>query len=299
MKISIRKSVFETNSSSSHSLVVVKEPRPYTEEELALDLHDWSSKEKFSLFDFCDDVTYERYPLTILSTPVEKMRYYVAAKLGAAQDESALPEIISMISEATGFPPEKIEITTHDPSYEYGYASTYNDTGEHPFEFLDRKGISIKEFIFNPKYVLIVDGDEYMSFKKLFERNVISFDNLEDISSGRAFWEDSEYVFYANWLSPKCRKRYVKEHDPEDLLYHFYPWNKILYFDVTPKDFPYCTNDVLAKLIKKAKEISPEVKVILRRNPYDRSRTQMSLGSRDASMFDEIHLEPHPYRQKG
>ena len=291
MKTCIRKGVFETNSSSSHSLVVAKDPRPYTKEELALGLYEGYPKETFSLFDFCDDPTYERYPLRILSTPIEKMQYYVAAKLGAEDNMEEKPAILSMISEATGIPKNKIKLTTNDRFNKYGFASTYNDTGEHPFEYMKRKGITPKEMIFDPRYVLIVDGDELMTFKKLFTRHIILCDDIEDISSGREFWEDSEFSCNMDWFSPEMKARFKNFNLRQYMSEHFHPWHKVLYIDVSPTTIAYCDNEIFSEAIKAAKKINPDAKVILRRDPYASSKKKIKIGNLDTSLFDEVLLD--------
>ena len=56
--INIRQNVFETNSSSMHSLVVVKHPKPYDSHELKFNV--WSEDRDFNLFDWHEAGTYER-----------------------------------------------------------------------------------------------------------------------------------------------------------------------------------------------------------------------------------------------
>ena len=79
--INIRQSVFETNSSSMHSLVVVKNRKPYNSHELKLNCyHDDAD---FKLFGWSpDQCEFGRAPFRTLRTPIDKLRYYVAHELG-------------------------------------------------------------------------------------------------------------------------------------------------------------------------------------------------------------------------
>lgn len=199
MKQIIRNNTFETNSSSMHSLVVVKDPKPYKNYET---LEDWADRDSFDLFWYFDG-TYERTPFRVLRTPVEKLRYYVAHYIGTLGRKSEIPKVINFIHEHTGIPKRKINIKTYD-DYDnkyvnYGYAGS-NDTGEDVFTYIEANNIPMEEFVLNPKYVVIVDGDEYQEFKKLFQSNVIDAENFEYISSGADFWNDSIYSISLFWL---------------------------------------------------------------------------------------------------
>lgn len=208
MKQFIRYNTFETNSSSMHSLVVVKDPKPYKSNEL---LSDCVYKNKFQLFNYIDEGTYERYPFQVLRTPRDKLKYYVAYYLGACKRLELIPEILNFIHEETGVPKENILLTIDDDDTDeldssntasepnFGYASI-NDTGEDVFSYIEKNNISLKEFVTNPKYVVIVDGDEYQEFKKLFESNILDANDFEYISSGPEFWNDSVYEISLWWL---------------------------------------------------------------------------------------------------
>lgn len=207
MKQFIRFNTFETNSSSMHSLVVVKDPKPYKNSEL---LSDHVIDDTFDLFGY-DDGYYGRSPYKVLRTPIDKLRYYVAHYLGACHQLELIPEILKFICSETGVEEHKILLTIQDddidavdfdeenPELNFGYAGS-NDTGEDVFTYIERNNISLKEFVTNPKYVVIIDGDEYQEFKKLFESNILDANNFEDISSGSDFWNDSVYEISLNWL---------------------------------------------------------------------------------------------------
>lgn len=228
MKQTIRNNTFETNSSSMHSLVVVKDPKPYRQDELLSTFGD----DKFDLF-WCDssDGYYERFPFRVMRTPIEKLRYYVAHYIGACKHLELIPKVTDFISNQLHIPKEKIILDIDEDRYcrdeddnserdlNYGYAGT-NDTGEDVFTYIERNNISMEEFVLNPKYVVIIDGDEYQEFKKLFESNILDANNFEYISTGPEFWNDSIYEISSYWL----------EHDRDDyiLLEHIQDINKFV-----------------------------------------------------------------------
>lgn len=220
MKQTIRINTFETNSSSMHSLVVVKNPKPYKNDE-TLYAHGDNT---FDLF-WCDsqDGYYERYPFRIMRTPLDKLRYYVAHYVGACGKVDLIPKIIDFISCQTNVPKDKIKINIDDHFYwnnddekdnaelNYGYAGS-NDTGEDVFTYIENNNISMEEFVLNPKYVVIIDGDEYQEFKKLFESNILDANSFEYISSGTDFWNDSIYEVSCFWLGQNACDYNLLEH---------------------------------------------------------------------------------------
>lgn len=87
MKIQIRRGVFETNSSSMHSLVIMKNGRHYTDEELNGYRHiEEDGGWKFARFS-TDVISFERRPFDMLVTFEDKLRYVVASMVGSEDDE--------------------------------------------------------------------------------------------------------------------------------------------------------------------------------------------------------------------
>ncbi len=210
MRQTIRLNTFETNSSSMHSLVVVKEPIFYTEEEKHLNCD--SEFKSFDLFDF-DDGRYERFPFRVFKTPKDKLKYWVAYYIGTLGKKELIPQVIDFISKQTFISKDKINICVsrgedsldEDLSDEDYYFDKYgrvcsNDTGESPSNYLDKHNISMEEFVLNPKYILILDGDEYCEFYKLIKSGVVNLDNLEDITSGKDFWDPKVYKAQIYWF---------------------------------------------------------------------------------------------------
>lgn len=228
-KLTVRSGMFETNSSSMHSLVIAREPKPYTEREKRLD-HYYKTgplkleNEYFHLFGEWEDedkTRYGRSPFRVLRTPLEKLRYYVAGFLGgydydAEVDEVAEIPIKKFISRQTGIPEANIKIRTYDRDEPYGVVER-NDTGESPIDFIKERGISMEEFVLNPKYIVVIDGDEYQEFMKLFESRLLTVETVEDISSGYSWWSGEDERFYMSWIkygdkqAEYCIKNFVDD----------------------------------------------------------------------------------------
>lgn len=86
------------------------------------------------------------------------------------------------------------------PEKSYGYAGI-NDTGEDVFDYIEKNNIPLREFILDPRYTVVVDGDEYQEFKKLFEKGIIDLDNIKYISSGKHFWIDDIKTFSLYYIN--------------------------------------------------------------------------------------------------
>lgn len=227
--LSIRKSCFETNSSSMHSLAIWKKCKPYDDYYLSLGTKWDKDKENgtFELLDWTchdeEDYSFYRYPYRQLTTPIEKLRYIVGWYLGYEypdgdyekepvykfKDEEVEKELIRLIEKYTGYKKvqwykieEKMTIPRGKKYRKWVEEKVYpettfdNDTGEDVMNFVRRKGITLEDLIFKPNYTIQVDGDEYCEFRDMFDFGMINLDNLEDISSGVDFWTRNIYTFY-------------------------------------------------------------------------------------------------------
>lgn len=289
----IRKHVFETNSSSMHSLVVVKHPKPYDSDELKFNCY--REDREYKLFGWSSDHSeFGRAPFRTLRTPVEKMQYYVAHELGNCERYEKIPEIKEFISKHTGVPADQVElrVTEHGKKRDYYGYIEHNDTGESPFEYLSRHKISMEEFVLNPKYVVIVDGDEYCEFKKLFESNVLNAEDFEDISSGADFWNDAEKHFYVGWLRSD---RWDGPISPEDAVDGVGEFTKRFVVRLSSEHYNLYSADIMKEICRLAKEKNPNIVMILANDEYDsaeKALTQAKIDALDKSMFDKITLHP-------
>ena len=174
MKRQIRRNVFETNSSSMHSLVIKKCNEYYTEDELRYDL--WLDKDGVWDIWFEDRITFGRSPFACLNTFESKVRYAIASLCGYKKDAAnTFEEINSIVTETI---PEcayiKLPISHWSDDVNYGSVDIDILT-----PFLKEENISLKEFLTNKKYIVIVDGDEYCVWNSVKESGLINMDEIE------------------------------------------------------------------------------------------------------------------------
>lgn len=212
MKVKKRKSIWESNSSTSNTLVIKKESEYYTYEEIADDfyIHDGTIR----LNDF--EMHYGRSPFRCLSTFREKWMYCMAALCNKYGDETweELERILKERLPVKVIKPyfttgsfkcseeemekklEEIEETlrNHGVERELSYWDSkfdsefcYDAPGTGYSEdygcllssFLRDEGITMEEFICNKKYVFIVDGDEYDMWGGLKKSGLINANVIE------------------------------------------------------------------------------------------------------------------------
>lgn len=175
--------------------------------------------------DEVEELYFGRWPFKILMSPHEKLQYACAAY--GDEVASALLEIIqSLCPECTAirFPEETHHeaylVSTHEQvsarDIEYthdcnGYPNCYRtEHGLEPVELVERQekyygeidhqsenildkglqdtSITIKEFILDPHYIMIIDGDEYDTWgdlkdNKIIDRNTIKYEcDLSDVT---------------------------------------------------------------------------------------------------------------------
>ena len=197
----IRRSAFETNSSSMHSLVIKKDDhRYYTYEEATSDM--WGLNEGIvRIAD--DDIDFGRAPFETLPTMFGKARYTLAAMCKYKNDavyKEVCEAVRSLVPEFEDFKlkfittkcskswhtEEEIKkwwgegnyISVDDEWIVWGY-DTGNVDEDILTGFLEQENISIKEFITNKKYIVVVDGDEYCIYETMKESGLINLDNIE------------------------------------------------------------------------------------------------------------------------
>jgi len=189
----IRQGVFETNSSSCHSLVI-KKKEEYTTKEEAQDEVYLNDEGKIYLPE--RSLTFGRTPFDCLYSFFSKVKYSIAALCPYKND--LYDKIVEVVKEYIPgfidfefdtdlgqFPEvyyseeymierfgkgnyERIGNNWETLVYKLGYVGSY-----YLEEFLTKYNISIKEFLTNKKYIVIIDGDEYLIYNKLKESGLI------------------------------------------------------------------------------------------------------------------------------
>lgn len=212
MKISIRSGCFETNSSSMHSLVVMKKDEHYTSEEIMRDIYIGKDG-VLSLWG--SDLEFERSPFRTIGTFIGKWKYACAALAQKYNDETYkeleriayayIPGLKTIRLPFTEHYIEKEKMTEKEflhyldeiekecPGYELEYywesgsgdcwvyeapTTGYAD-GSRLSLFLRDNQISIEEFITNKKYIVIQDGDEYDYYGDMKEAGLINMEQID------------------------------------------------------------------------------------------------------------------------
>ena len=164
--IQIRHNVFETNSSSSHSLIMLKEDKPlaqFVDPEYLLN-------DNGQLVLWPDMIEFGRSPFQFLTTWDERLCYAIASFPYDINMRDKIEEIC--YSRVMGFRGFKF-------STSYGYVDHQSmDLLEN---FLNDNGISLEEFIFNDRYIVVIDGDEYNIFDTIRSLPTWNGDAVEKI----------------------------------------------------------------------------------------------------------------------
>lgn len=181
----IRRNVFETNSSSSHSLVITTDNEHYTREEINKNFYMtdgivrlWESSLEFY-----------RSPFDMLVTFKDKLRYAIASSNGNLVDECReickkyVDGFIDFEFDTKDYVWDsevKDYVETNEPIPNYGGTDDYQIEG-----WLKSYNVSLEEFLTNKRYIVVVDGDEYQIFdhiKKsgLFDTSKIIHDSYEE-----------------------------------------------------------------------------------------------------------------------
>lgn len=193
MKIQIRQSVFETNSSSMHSLVVKNNSEYYTQEELddSMCVGDdgvypiWQTEE----------LEFGRYPFKCLTTFKNKLMYAIASMCGRYSCDTPQKTFNEILKTAQEIYPKLKEIELPHSRWSdsedlyYGYVDEDLLT-----DFLKEENITLKEFLSNKKYVVIIDGDEYCIWTGMKHAGLVDKQAIESEYPRYKYYEEvSEY----------------------------------------------------------------------------------------------------------
>jgi len=175
----IRQGVFETNSSSSHSISIRKLNEYYTQNELEDSVHIYNGI--LSLWDH--DLDFGRSPFEPLLSFFDKVRYAIAS---FDSDEKNRHEIEDILFEKI---PElkKIEYPV-EQNWKTDKEETYYGSVDHQSigvleSMLARHNVTLREFLLNKRYVVFIDGDEYNIKEKLFDSGLININDFEEVDA--------------------------------------------------------------------------------------------------------------------
>ena len=173
MKKVIRRGIFESNSSSSHSLIITKN----TEIE---DFSNFRLREDGTLEIWWDrDLEFDRSPEAPLIDFYGRLKYLIASY---SNDEEKINEIAETVKElipgCTGIKFPKQYRWRDDKEYiYYGYVDHQSSGILH--RYLSKYNVSFKEFLTNKKYIIILDGDEYCMWDAMKESGLINKDYIK------------------------------------------------------------------------------------------------------------------------
>ena len=182
----IRRNVFETNSSSSHSLVITTDNEHYSREEINKNFYV-TKKGIVRLWE--SSLEFYRSPFDMLVTFKDKLRYAIASSNGNLVDECReickkyVDGFIDFEFDTKDYVWDsevKDYVETNEPIPNYGGTDDYQIEG-----WLKSYNVSLEEFLTNKRYIVVVDGDEYQIFdhiKKsgLFDTSKIIHDSYEE-----------------------------------------------------------------------------------------------------------------------
>lgn len=160
--ISIRRGVFETNSSSSHSIAINSNSdktavdRDYILENFINGKGMWKM----------DNPSFGRAPFRYLSKFYEKVCYiYEMARYSDTLMEELKNIVETYIPEFKGFTDV--------------YDSGYNEGNVNLTCFLADHNISLEDFLINEKYIIICDGDEYNIFMDMVHLGIVNKNTVD------------------------------------------------------------------------------------------------------------------------
>ena len=195
--IQVRNGVFETNSSSSHSIVILKNKKfnkNFDDNEIKSDF--WlDSDGNASVFERSND--FGRFPFHVISSFREKVLYCIAYYCGSynSREDSRdkYNEIIEIVRKFNDFRWPKADYWGEDESVQkednLDYGSVDHQSIETLRRFIYNEGISLEEFLLNKKYLIIIDGDEYNEFLELVDSGLVSKTVFDKVYSSSDYVE--------------------------------------------------------------------------------------------------------------
>ena len=172
--IQIRDNTFETNSSSSHSLIITDFDGKYTPEEMMKGIYLWEDKETRM---HESNLEFYRSPFSLLATFESKSRYAIASSQGHLADE--VEKIWhKYIPNFNGF---KFDMKTEEYDYDkkewvdldepkpiYGRTDDYQIEG-----WLKSYNVSLEDFLTMRRYMVVCDGDETREWYHILDSGLV------------------------------------------------------------------------------------------------------------------------------
>ena len=172
--IQIRDNTFETNSSSSHSLIITDFDGKYTPEERMKGIYLWEDKETRM---YESNLEFYRSPFSLLATFESKSRYAIASSQGHLADEvekiwhKYIPNFngfkFDMKTEEYDYD-KKEWVDLEEPKPIYGGTDDYQIEG-----WLKSYNVSLEDFLTMRRYMVVCDGDEYREWYHILDSGLV------------------------------------------------------------------------------------------------------------------------------
>ena len=172
--IQIRDNTFETNSSSSHSLIITDFDGKYTPEEMMKGIYLWEDKETRM---YESNLEFYRSPFSLLATFESKSRYAIASSQGHLADEvekiwhKYIPNFngFKFDMETEEYDYDKKEwVDLDEPKTIYGGTDDYEIEG-----WLKSYNVSLEDFLTMRRYMVVCDGDEYREWYHILDSGLV------------------------------------------------------------------------------------------------------------------------------
>ena len=172
--IQIRDNTFETNSSSSHSLIITDFDGKYTPEEMMKGIYLWEDKETRM---YESNLEFYRSPFSLLATFESKSRYAIASSQGHLADEvekiwhKYIPNFngFKFDMETEEYDYDKKEwVDLDEPKPIYGGTDDYQIEG-----WLKGYNVSLEDFLTMRRYMVVCDGDEYREWYHILDSGLV------------------------------------------------------------------------------------------------------------------------------
>lgn len=172
--IQIRDNTFETNSSSSHSLIITDFDGKYTPEEMMKGIFLWNdNKDRM----YGSNLEFYRSPFSLLATFESKSRYAIASSNGRLADEvekiwyKYIPNFngfrFDMKTEEYDYD-KKDWVDLDEPKPIYGGTDDYQIEG-----WLKSYNVSLEDFLTMRRYMVVCDGDEYREWYHILDSGLV------------------------------------------------------------------------------------------------------------------------------
>ena len=181
--IKIRRGVFETNSSSSHVIVLTNESckTGYAAYATCGNLH--KDKKTGETVLFIEGHDFDRH-FEIFTSWIDRLSYSLAS---FKYNDIMIEQILDIVKKRRP-DIDRFEFTeTYEGETDYGEVD--HQSSNLLRDMIYEAGVKLEDFIFNDHFILFCDGDEYQVFNTLGKTGIIDMKNLEKVFTPDDFYK--------------------------------------------------------------------------------------------------------------